>query len=212
MNMYLDKKDLDSLDLRYRANLIQTLWGIRPACLIATKSTHNQSNVAVFNGIMHLGANPPLVGIHFRPIEPSTNRHTYHNFKETGFATINQIHEEFYSQAHQTSGNYEGNEFEICGLTEEYSTQYKVPFVKESKVKAVLKYLEEIQISYNNSLMVIAEIVEIHIENEAWIQENGIINLETCNTVGIAGLHSYYSIKKINDLAYVARKDIQVQK
>lgn len=67
------------LPSRYRANLINKVSGFKPANLIGTKSKSGQTNLAVFNSVVHIGANPPYLGFILRPT--TVERHTYENIK-----------------------------------------------------------------------------------------------------------------------------------
>ncbi|NDB80030.1 flavin oxidoreductase, partial [archaeon] len=70
----IDRESIDSMDKRYRTQLINSLWGVRPAVLVSTIDKKGNSNLAIFNSLMHIGAHPPLVGLIFRP--DSVDRHT----------------------------------------------------------------------------------------------------------------------------------------
>jgi len=66
--MRLDQNDIRNLDRRYRATLINSLAGVRPAVLVGTRSNDGRSNLAIFNSIVHIGADPALYGLLFRPV------------------------------------------------------------------------------------------------------------------------------------------------
>lgn len=88
------------------------------------KNKTGQTNLAIFNSLVHIGANPPLIGFVVRP--DSAERHTLNNILETGFYTINHINENIYKQAHQTSARYpeEISEFAATGLNEQYLSNF----------------------------------------------------------------------------------------
>lgn len=108
---------LKDLDKRFRANLINSISGYKPANLIGTISNSGASNLAIFNSVVHLGANPPLLGFIMRPVE-DVERHTYANIVRTGVYTINHVHENFIKNAHWTSAKFEldKSEFEKMRL------------------------------------------------------------------------------------------------
>jgi len=81
--------DLMQLPSRYRGVLLNKVSGLKSANLIGTKSKEGQTNLAVFNSVVHIGANPPYLGFILRPT--TVERHTYENIKETGVYTFNQI-------------------------------------------------------------------------------------------------------------------------
>ena len=111
------KADIDQWDKYFKINLINSLSGVRPACLIGTASASGKTNVAIFNSVMHIGADPALIGFFMRPI--TVERHTHANIKETGSFTINHFCPGDTQKAHHTSAKFRSDisEFEACGLT-----------------------------------------------------------------------------------------------
>ncbi len=81
--MELNQADLAKLDKRYRANFFNTLTGFKSANLIGTYDENDKENLAIFNSVIHLGANPPLMGFILRPT--TVERHTYENIKKQAF-------------------------------------------------------------------------------------------------------------------------------
>jgi len=200
--MNLDKQAIKNLDRTTRIKLMNSVSGIKPGNLIGTISKEGKTNVAVFSSIVHLGSDPALLGFIMRPTG-DVPRNTYSNIIENEVYTINHIHPNFIKNAHYTSAKFDENisEFERCGLTEEFNTNCKAPFVKESTFKMALRFKEEIPIPINGTSLIIGEIEHI-ILPEASFNENQL-NLENTNSVGISGLNSYYSVKKITDFPYV---------
>jgi flavin reductase (DIM6/NTAB) family NADH-FMN oxidoreductase RutF len=184
-----------------RLNLINSCTGYKSANLIATKSIDGKSNVAVFSSITHLGSNPALLGFILRPaVVP---RDTYKNLKETGYFTVNHITVDIMDKAHQTAANYEEgvSEFTMTNLTEVYLSDIDVPFVQESPVKLLCKYVNEYEIKENNTIHIIASIEEIHFEesiehNDNWLQ------LDKANIVAINGLDGYCLPKLMDRFDY----------
>ena len=60
---------------------------------------------AIFNSIIHIGSNPPMLGFILRPL--TVPRHTYTNFKENDYFTVNQVHKDDIEKAHQTAAKYD---------------------------------------------------------------------------------------------------------
>lgn len=197
--MVITLEDILKMEKQLRTNLINSLPGIRAANLIGTINEAGITNLAIFNSVMHIGANPPYMGFIQRPI--SVHRGTYQNIKEMGFFTINQVHQEIFEQAHQTSARYEISEFEATGLTAEYTSAIKAPYVKECKLKIGLKYVDEYPIKVNGTILIVGEVQEILME-ENYLSEHNIIQLNQTNAVGVSGLETYYSIEKIAELPY----------
>ena len=71
-----------NLPERWRAQLINSASGFKPLVLLATHNSQNIDNLAVFSQLIHLGANPPLLGVLFRP--DSVPRHTLENLQTQG--------------------------------------------------------------------------------------------------------------------------------
>lgn len=193
--------DFEKLEKQKRTNLINCLSGFRAANLIGTINNNQKSNLAIFNSVNHIGANPPLMGFIQRPA--SVERHTYENIKNTGSFTINHVNENIYKQAHQTAARFEENEseFEKTGLTEYYSNIIKAPYVAESLVKIGLMFEEEVLIKSNNTILVIGRVVELII-NEEFLTEDYLLDLSKTKSVAVQGLETYYKAEKLETLAY----------
>jgi flavin reductase (DIM6/NTAB) family NADH-FMN oxidoreductase RutF len=67
--MHITNRDIQKLDKIKRLNLINSITGIKPANLIGTVDETKNSNLAIFSSIVHLGSNPPLIGMVIRPID-----------------------------------------------------------------------------------------------------------------------------------------------
>lgn len=184
-----------------RTTFVNSLNGFKTVGLIGTKSKNGQTNLAIFNSFIHIGANPPLIGFICRP--SSAERHTLENILETGFFTINHINENILKQAHQTSARYDRNqsEFEETGLTEEYKNDFFAPFVKESRVQIGLEFKEKIEISINNTILIIGQIVDVYFPEEI-LKADGFLDLEAANSIISCGLDSYHKTKKLKRLSY----------
>lgn len=195
------KKDISKLDKIFRLNLINSVTGYKPANLVATRSNKGISNLSIISSVIHLGSNPAVLGFLLRPA--SVPRHTYSNIKENGFYTINHVHKNFIENAHYTSAKFEEDvsEFDACGLTEEYSTDFQAPFVKESNIKMGMHFLEEYTIKANNTIMIVGEIVSL-ILPENIIQSEGDLDLNAVDDVCISGLNNYHEVKQIAAFNY----------
>lgn len=199
--MLITKQNILDFEKLYRAAFVNSLSGFKSANLIGTISVEGKTNLAIFNSVIHVGANPPALGFLMRPV--SIERHTYNNIKETGHFTINHIYKEIFKQAHQTSASYEKDisEFDACGLTPEYTETIKAPYVKESKIKIGLKFLEEQEIKSNRTIFIVGEIVEIILPDDVTAKD-GFIDIEKAGTIAISGLDSYHETKRIARLSY----------
>ena len=120
MMKHFSKANIQSWERFYRSNFINCLSGFKSATLIGTTNNVKQTNLSIFSNVVHLGAEPPMIGFINRPKEAAP--HTIKNIEATGVYTMNHIHKNFIKQAHQTSAKYaEGeSEFEKVGLTIEW--------------------------------------------------------------------------------------------
>ncbi|MFM6938395.1 MAG: flavin reductase family protein, partial [Aquirufa sp.] len=121
--------DLQAMDRYQRANFVNCLGGFKPATLIVTQNQSGLSNVALFTNIVHLGADPALIGFINRPKEATP--HTLANIESTGFFTMNHVGIDQLEAAHQTSAKYPDgvSEFDHVALTEQVRPEFSVPFV-----------------------------------------------------------------------------------
>ncbi|GAA4833447.1 flavin reductase family protein [Algivirga pacifica] len=206
--MYFSKEAIEAMPRIRRLNMINCITGIKPGNLIGTQSDRGQSNVAIFSNIVHLGSDPALLGIIFRP-QHEKPRDTYLNIKSSGAFTVNAIPTNLIEHAHYTSAKFpqEVSEFDRCGLTKEYLHDFSAPFVKESPLKIGLELVEEIPITTNNTIMLVGRILHLQFPDDM-MEEEGHLNLETINTVGIGGLNQYYRLQKIAQFPYAHLKDV----
>lgn len=199
--MLIDKEQLKDYDSRYRGKLVNSLAGIKQAFLIGSKSKDGISNLAIFNSLIHIGANPPLWGFICRP--DVVKRDTLSNILETSFYTINYLRIDDAEKAHQTSAKYDStiSEFEACGFEECYQNDFCAPFVADSPIKIGLKLQQKMDITINNTIMVIGSIEYIELE-EKYISSDGFVDLEKANTLSCSGLDAYYKAQLIQRLSY----------
>ena len=106
-------------------------------------------------------------------------------------------------KAHQTSANYakEVNEFEATGIESEFKEGITVPFVKESPVQLLCKYLNEYEIKENGTILVIASIEKIYV-NESMLGDDYWIQLDKGNVVSINGLDGYAKSQLLDRFSY----------
>ncbi|MCH2223508.1 MAG: flavin reductase [Crocinitomicaceae bacterium] len=206
--MHITRKDLNEMHRVRRLNLINGITGIKPANLIGTRSKTNIPNVSIFSSIVHLGSDPALFGFILRPTG-EVPRNTYENILETGYYTLNHIHESFIENAHYTSAKFDANvsEFEKCSLTEEYLYNFPAPFVGESKIKLGLHFVEELSIKSNGTKMIVGEIEQLIIPKNC-LDDKGYLRLDQISDVGIGGLNNYYSLRRIKSLPYARVREV----
>ncbi|MDX1586112.1 MAG: flavin reductase [Balneolaceae bacterium] len=194
----------DILDMEKvpRLNLINSVSGFKSASLIGTIDSSGEENLAIFNSVIHVGSNPPLLGFLMRPL--TVPRHTYRNIKETGWFTINHIRKAFYKRAHKTSGKYREDisEFEACELESEYSSRCPAPYVREAVIKIGLAYEEETKIKANGTIFLVGSVKELIVPSES-VGDDGFINLEKAGSMAISGLDSYHRTERLSREEFV---------
>lgn len=199
--MYLDSIDIDNLDSRKRVHLINSLGGFKSVSLIGTKSESGNMNLSIFSSIFHIGANPALIALIFRPTPPE--RDTFRNIMESGFYTLNHINESIYKKAHQSSARYdrEISEFDAVELTPEFKNNFQAPFVKESLIQMGIEFKEKVDLTINNTTMIIGQIVQIYVPEDC-LSDDGFVDIEKANTITCSGLDSYHKTILLDRLMY----------
>ena len=207
--LHIEQNDLNIMSSRYRAQLINSLPGFKSVNLIGTISNEGQTNVAIFSSVIHLGSSPALIGFISRP--DTTERHSLDNIKQTQQYTINQVSEDFWQAAHQTSARYEKDqcEFQHTGLTKKFINNIRPPFVAESQLQYALTLREIIPINLNGTILVIGEITDIFCTDSA-INEDGYIDIESLKTVSVTGLDSYHVSQRLARLAYAKPNQLPI--
>ena len=194
-------EDFAGMDQRFRTQLINSMPGVKALNLVGTRDADGQENLAIFNSIFHVGANPPYLGMVIRP--DSVDRHTWQNIQATGSYTLNAVGADFYAKAHQTSARYDNqtSEFDAVGLNPEYRDGVIAPFVGESAIKIGLELQEFQRVECNGTLIVIGKVVYVEI-NQALITEDGSVDLVKAQSVGSIGLDGYVDLSWIDRLSY----------
>ncbi len=199
--IHYSKEQLLELNSRFRANLINSCTGYKSSNLLATKAPNGTTNVAIFNSVVHIGSNPPMLGFILRPL--TVKRNTYENFKASGYFTVNQIPSNIIKKAHETSAKYDEDisEFAKTHLTEEYLKDFHAPYVKESHIKMGCKYLSEYEIKENGCLLIIGEVLDLYLPKDI-VHEDGWVQLDKVDTTAIVGLDGYALPQVLDRFSY----------
>lgn len=192
---------IQSMERFYRANFINTLSGFKSVSLIGTINEQQQTNLAIFSNIIHLGADPALIAFQNRPRAAAP--HTLANIEATGVYTINHIHANIVAAAHQTSAKYPSDvsEFDATGLTPQFLDGIAAPFVLESNIKYALKLVEVVPITHNGTFLVIGEITDVLVD-ETIIVADGYLLADKADSVTSLGIDGYYSTQLLARYAY----------
>lgn len=193
--------EMNGMEKIKRLNFVNHLSGYKSANLIGTRSKNGHTNLSIVSSVIHLSSSPAMIGFMQRPA--TVPRHTYKNIQETGFYTINHVHQGFIEKAHYTSARFEekDSEFSSCELGEEYLDGFFAPFVKESSLKMSVEYRATYEIKESNTLFVIGEIVSVYLP-EKIMQEDGQLDLTRLETVCISGLNNYHQVQKLASFKY----------
>lgn len=187
---HFSKEDLGKMPSRYKAHLINSCTGYKSANLLGSISGNGNTNLAIFNSVVHIGSTPPMLGFILRPL--TVKRNTYANFKESGYFTVNQVNEAIIEDAHHTAASYDEDisEFSKTNLTESYLDNFQAPYVKESAIKLGCSYVNEYEIKENGCLLIIGAIEHIYLPDDI-LHDDGWLQLDKANTVAINGLDAY---------------------
>jgi flavin reductase (DIM6/NTAB) family NADH-FMN oxidoreductase RutF len=202
--------EIHTWDRFYRSNFINCLSGFKSVTLIGTIGTNKIANLGVFSNLVHLGADPALIGFINRPREAAP--HTIANIEATGAYTMNHIHPSFIQQAHQASAKYvtAESEFDATGLGIEWKENCAAPFVAESKIKYVMELVEIIPIRHNGTFFIIGKVLDVYIE-ENILTSDGYLHLEEAGSVCSLGTDGYYTTDFLGRFAY-AKPGIPIEK
>ncbi|MFC6267538.1 flavin reductase family protein [Frigoriflavimonas asaccharolytica] len=205
--MNLKKSKIENLERKYRLNLINSITGIKPANLIATKSEEGVENVAVISSVVHLGSHPAQLAFVLRPqVEKESD--TFKNIKSTERYSINHIPENLIKKAHYTSAKLgsEESEFDRMNIEKEYVEDFFAPFVKESPIKIGMKLSSIIDLP-NDCKFIIGNVEQLILADDL-VNNLGQIDLQKSKSAGISGLNSYYSLSKLDTFPYVRTSEI----
>lgn len=223
--MQLNQQDIQGLDKEFRRAFINSLAGFRQAVLVGSQSAQGQSNLAIFNSLIHLGANPALFGLINRP--DSVQRDTLQNIQHSGCYTLNYITGADYQKAHQTSARYpQGvSEFEQVGFEELYrplleapfnpqktdsleapfepqsSTPFPAPFVAGALVQIGMKLEERVNLQINGTVLLIGSIQSVYVD-DALVAADGFVNLSEAGVLVSQGLDAYFTTSPLGRLPY----------
>ncbi len=198
---FFSLSEIQSWERFYRGNFINSLSGFKSASLIATLNNKGKSNLALFSNIIHIGADPALIGFVNRPKKAAP--HTIKNIEANGSYTINLIPAHLIDQAHQTNAKYaeEESEFEVVGLTEEWMDNSKAPFVLESPVKYSMELKEIIPVSLNQTFFLVGAVTGAFVDPSI-LATDGFLDLEKANIITSLGIDGYYATEKLARYSY----------
>ena len=193
--------EINKMNKGFRTNFINSLSGFKSLNLAGTISTSRKiTNLAPISSVIHVGANPPLIGMLLRP--DSVPRHTLENIRENGFWTLNHVNKDLFKKAHQCSARYDDNisEFHAVNLKEEFHN-FPAPFVEEAKIKIGLELTEEHTLKSNGTHLLVGKVHKVYLP-ENTIEDDGFISLEKAGSLTVSGLDSYHFTTQLQRLPY----------
>jgi flavin reductase (DIM6/NTAB) family NADH-FMN oxidoreductase RutF len=179
--------DLESMEKLARVQLITSLPGAKPISLIGTTDGEGRTNLAPFSSVVHLGSNPPLLGMVSRP--DLVERHTLANLMETGAWTINHLHEGILDAAHQCSARYDKE-----------ASEFAATFVAESRFRMGLELEDLVDIAANGTRLIIGRVVLVQLDGE--VAADGSVDLPGLGCLASTALDTYFSLRPLARLAY----------
>jgi flavin reductase (DIM6/NTAB) family NADH-FMN oxidoreductase RutF len=199
--MQLNQQEIQGLDKEFRRAFINSLAGFRQAVLVGTQSAAGKTNLAIFNSLIHLGANPALFGLINRP--DTVPRDTLQNIESTGFYSLNYVSGADYQKAHQTSARYPTgvSEFEQVGFQEQFHAPFMAPFVAGAMVQIGMKFEERVDLKINGTVLLIGSIQSVYID-DALVAADGFVDLSAAEVLVSQGLDAYFTTSPLGRLPY----------
>lgn len=200
-------RDWAEMEGPYRAMLVNSATGYKPANLVGTVDAAGGYNLAIFSSVVHLGSNPPLMGLVFRPpVDRARGSHSWHNLQATRQFTLSHVGVDWYEKAHMTSARWvDGeSEFDAVGLTPWFPPampEYRAPAVAEAAIRIGLEWEDAWQIPANGCWFVVGRVVWMSVPSDALAQD-GALDLVGAGTAAVSGLDGYHRVERLARCAY----------
>ena len=197
--MIVTAQDIDSFEKLERVQFATTLPGAKPICLVGTIDSQGRTNAAPFSSVVHLGSNPPLLGMVTRP--DTVERHTLSNILETKDYTLSHLNRSILERGHQCSARYDRDtsEFEATGLTEAYFENVKAPYVKESHIAIGLVLEDIIDIPTNGTKLIVGGVKTVYLQ-DGLLGTGG--DLDISQSIASTALDTYFDLSNPTKLSY----------
>jgi flavin reductase (DIM6/NTAB) family NADH-FMN oxidoreductase RutF len=199
--MHIQAAELHQMTRFYRANLINSLSGFKPAVMAGSADQAGRTNLALFSNLFHVGSDPALIGYVQRPVGQSGD--TFRNIQSTGAYTLNFADASMLEKAHFTSARFaeEISEFDACRLTPQWVKGFGAPFVEECGIKVGLTLADIIPYQRNGTFFVIGKVEHIFLPEEIML-EDGHLALDAAAIISVAGLEQYYRPTLVRKMPY----------
>jgi flavin reductase (DIM6/NTAB) family NADH-FMN oxidoreductase RutF len=187
----IDPKNLNSTSV-YKL-LIGTIVP-RPIAFVSTLSKEGIGNLAPFSFFNGVGSAPPSLMFSIARRSNGVKKDTLTNIESTQEFVVNFVSESIVKQANQCSADYPYGVDEMIkvGLTPIPSFKVKPKRVLESPVHMECKLITTLEVGnggVGSATIVVGEIVQFHISNQAYDANTGRISVEELKPVArLAGL------------------------
>ena len=172
----------------------------RPIAFASTIDAKGSVNLSPFSYFNVFSSNPPiLIFSPSRRVRDNTTKHTLENAKETKEVVINIVNHSIVEQMSKSSREYDKgvNEFLETGLTQVPSLKVKPPRVLESPISFECKVDNIVSLGDSGGAgqLIIAKVVQIHI-NKEYLDSEGGIDSEKLDLVARMGGDWYTRVNK----------------
>jgi flavin reductase (DIM6/NTAB) family NADH-FMN oxidoreductase RutF len=193
--LLFDAEKIAGMDSTFRRNFMNTLSGPKPCWLMGSLNEHNQPNFGLFSNVVHLSAQPPCMGVVFRPL--TVPRHSYHNLHTRGFVSLNLVTTSLLPQAHLFSANWpdDGSEIKHIGLETEWAPgNVTVPLAKKSPVQILVSPGESMILDVSKTVFQVLHIHWVRLHPEL-LSDDGLIDMPQADAIASLGLDAYLSVR-----------------
>lgn len=190
MKTYL-KEDFQGFDDVFRRNFFNTLSGPKPCWLMGTRHENGRPNFGLFSNVIHVGAQPPAIGILFRPL--TVARHSWDNLHREEQCALSLVHRAILGGAHQLSAPWDmdTDEAKVSGLAMENWKQSAV--IKDSPVQLLCKPVETLTLQWNQTQLQVLAIEEVRIQ-EGLVAADGLVDMVAADAIACLGLDAYLQV------------------
>lgn len=184
--------EIEALDRNHRRILVNRMQGVRAAVLLGTYSEKGVANLGLFFSLQHLGADPALMGVVFRP--ESSMGQSLGNLRFRRWISANYMPSEEIDRVHRCSAAFasEVSEFESTGLPLHTETDIPAPFVGNAPIRLALEYHSEIKLP-NECILALLHLRKLWIEPSALDSETRLPRFDSL--LHVNGLDAYYSLR-----------------
>jgi flavin reductase (DIM6/NTAB) family NADH-FMN oxidoreductase RutF len=166
--------------------------GVRAAVLIGSYSNSGVANLGMFFSLQHLGADPPMMSLLFRP--ESAQGQTLGYLRTQKWISANYVLSTEIDRAHRCSAAFEAerSEFEATGLSVHLESGIPAPFVAEAPIRIALE-LESEMLLPNQCVLAILHLRKLWIESEALDAPSDLPRFDSL--LHVNGLDAYYRVE-----------------